>query len=129
MTKIILDTSFIVHCAFYKVDFISELDRLFGKYSLFIIDKTFEELSKLSKNANKFKASAKLARAILDTIKPKQINSKKYVDDAIIDEISKSNEKYLVATHDDELKRRLIKKKTGIILLRQKSYLEIFLSL
>lgn len=123
MTKIILDTSFIVHCAFYKVDFISELDRLFGKYSLFIIDKTIEELSKLSKNANKFKASAKLARSIIDTIKPKQINSKKYVDDAIIDEVSK--EKYFVATHDDELKRRLIEKKTGVIILRQKSYLEI----
>ena len=123
MTKIILDTSVLVHCAECKMDFISELDRLFGKYSLFIIDKTIEELEKLSKSNSKSGIAAKLAKAIIATIKPKQIHSDKYVDDAILEEISK--DKYFVATNDAELKGKILAKKTSVIVLRQKSHLEI----
>lgn len=124
MTKIIIDTSFLVHCADYKLDFISELDRLFGKYTLFIIDKTVEELEKLSKSNSKSGIAAKLAKAVIGTIKPKQIHSEKYVDDAILEEISK--DKYFVATNDAELKGKILEKKTSVIVLRQKSHLEIF---
>ncbi len=123
MTKILLDTSFIVHCADYKLDFISELDRLFGKYSLFIIDKTIEELEKLSKSNNKSGIAAKLAKTIIANIKPKQIHSDKYVDDAILEEIVK--DKYFVATNDAELKGKILAKKTSVIVLRQKNHLEV----
>ena len=123
MTKIILDTSFLVHCADCKLDFISELDRLFGKYSLFIIDKTTEEIEKLSKSNSKSGIAAKLAKAVIAVINPKQIHSDKYVDNAILEEILK--DKYFVATNDAELKGKILARKTSVIVLRQKSHLEI----
>lgn len=121
--KIILDTSFIVNCTNFKVDFISELDKIFGKYKLFIIEKTIDEIDNLINLGGKYKPSAKLAKAVIEALKPQRIISQKYVDEAIIDESLK--EEFFIATNDAKLKKKLIDLRRKVIILRQKKYLVV----
>jgi rRNA-processing protein FCF1 len=118
MKKIILDTSIILTALKFKVDLISELERICNfNYSLYIIDKTFNEL--------KNKPNEKLALAFIDhlikikKLKILKITSKKHTDDILV---SLSN-KAIIATQDQELKRRVKEKGAQIITIRQKSHL------
>ncbi len=121
--KVVLDTNFLLIPGQFKVDIFSELDRIcHGAYTVFILDKTFQELERiLQKQRGRQKEAAKLALAI---IRAKNINTlpsgKETVDDAIVTLADKDT---LVATQDMALKRRLKGKAGGIITLRQKKYL------
>ena len=48
MKTIILDTNFLIYCAEYKIDFVSEIDRICSfPYKLAVLDNTIDELEKL----------------------------------------------------------------------------------
>ena len=121
--KVVLDTNFLLIPGQFKVDIFSELDRIcHGTYTVFILDKTLQELERiLQKQRGRQKEAAKLALAI---IRAKNINTlpsgKETVDDAIVTLADKDT---FVATQDMALKRRLKGKAGGIITLRQKKYL------
>ena len=129
MKKIILDTDFLIHCAEAKVDYVEELRRICDfKYTAYIIDKTIDELKNIiEKKKGKHKLNAKLALLILKKKKIKQIKTKK---DKIVDNLilEKANKSTIVATTDSLLKKKLKLKGIGIIVLRQKKYLEIICS-
>ena len=115
--KIILDTDFILTSLKYKVDIISELNRILDeKYAINIIDKTLDEL--------KGKKLEKLALTFLKTnnINLIKTNKLKTVDNHILDIINKNT---AVATQDKDLKRELKNKDIRIITIRQKKYLTI----
>lgn len=125
MKAIILDTNFLTIPAEFKVDIFSEIDRICSfQYSIFILDKSIEELEKIMETQKgKEKAKAKLT---LQIIKNKgmnviKTNSDKTVDDLLID-LSKDKDN-IVATQDRELRRHLKGKNT--IFLRNKKYLEM----
>ena len=120
MEKIILDTNFLLIPARFNVDIFSEIDRICGKYKLYIIDKTVDELKKIiDTGKGKDKDAAKLALGLVENRKVEKIKTKEgTVDDLII-----SLDGYIVATQDKELKRRLKEKDVKVISLRQKNYL------
>lgn len=125
MKAIILDTNFLTIPAEFKVDIFSEIDRICSfNYSLFVLDKSVEELKKMIETQKgKEKAKARLA---LQLIKNKEINvikanSDKTVDDILVELSDDKNN--IIATQDKELRKRLKGKST--IFLRNKKYLEM----
>ena len=111
MYKIILDTDFLLSSLKFKIDFISEINRICKfNYELYIFEGTLKELE-----------GKKLGKLALDILKQKNIkviNSKNsYVDKDIL---SLKGESYIIATSDKELIKRL---KFPIIRIKQKKYL------
>ncbi len=124
MKKILIDTNFLLIPAQFKVDIFSEIERICSfNYKLFILDKTMEELESIVRNQKgKNKAAAKLA---LKLIAIKKINTLKTEKNIHTDTeiINTAKEGFIVATQDQDLKRRLKEKNVPIITLRQKKYL------
>ncbi len=115
MKKIILDTDFLIDCIKFKIDFIGEISRVIDfNYKIYIIDKTLDELRN--------KPDYKLIKGILEANSVEFIGTKKDkdVDDLILDLI---DEDCIIATQDQELKRKLKEKNIPVITIRQKSYL------
>jgi hypothetical protein len=119
MKTIILDSNFLMIPFQFKIDIISEINRICNfKYELKIIDKTIDELENLNKK------EAKAALKLIENKKIRKIVTKKdkIVDDLILELTDKN---IIVATQDKELKRKLKDKNTPIIVLRQKKYLKL----
>ena len=126
MEKIILDTNFLLIPYQFKLDIFKEIDRILHfDYSLFILDKTLDELNNIvEKQKGKDKDAAKFALKLLEAKKIKKIMSNaKNADDSIVDVASQ--EKVIVATQDKVLKQRLEEAGIPIIIMRQKKKLEL----
>ncbi len=122
MKTIILDTSFLVACAEFGIDYEEELRRIISeKYSIAVIERTFDELDSLVGKGGKTAVNAKLAKAILNQKKVEVLAGKGHVDKLIFD-IAKP-EIHIVATIDAALKKTLQQKGIGLIVIRQKRYL------
>jgi len=128
--KIIIDTNFLIYASKYKIDLAAELYRLYGKYEIILPRTVFIEVQKLEKSRGNGKFTAKLAliiiKKLLEDKRLKIIGTdSKNADEEIIrllgmPEIKK--EKIIVGTMDRELADR-IKKRAGILKIRQKRYL------
>ena len=91
------------------------------KYEICILDKTLDELDDIiEKQKGKNKEAAKLAKKLIQNknIRILKTDKLKNVDQILLGKANKS--KFLVATQDIMLKRRLKKKGIKIISLRQK---------
>lgn len=63
IVHIVLDTSFVVKCAQWRIDLFSEFDRVMSSpYSLRFIDKSLNELESVALQGGKERSYAKLAR-------------------------------------------------------------------
>ena len=120
MKKIVLDTSLLVSCANFKIDWQSELERISDfAFEVVVLDRVFDELKSLRKD----KTAAKLALAIL---KHKKITATKTtgilpVDTLILNYAVKN--KAIVATQDIALKKRLKARRIKLVTIRQKGHL------
>ena len=127
MKKILLDTNFMMIPYKFGVDIFTQIDRILTfKYRLFVLDKTLEELKNIvEKQKGKNREAAKIALKLtaIKNIGIIKTNGNKKTDDAIIDLSSKND--YIVATQDKDLKRRLINRGTGVIVIRQKKILAL----
>lgn len=123
MKKIILDTNFLLIPVQFKVDIFSEIDRIcLFKYKLFIVDKTIGELKQIiEKQRGKHRLAAKIA---LQLIKKKDISIIKTkegrVDDLILQLLDKD---CILATQDELLRKKAVKKGITEIVLRSKKHL------
>tara|TARA_Y100000310_G_C20641904_1_gene794432 strand:- start:932 stop:1315 length:384 start_codon:yes stop_codon:yes gene_type:complete len=124
MTRIIIDTNFLLIPIQFNVDIFSEIERISEfKYKLYIIDKAVDELKDIvEKQKGKSKEAAKIGLLFVEKGKVKVIKTKgdKYADDLIVEEVKKGD---VVATQDVGLKRRLKGKGVKFIGSRQKKYL------
>lgn len=113
MYKIILDTNFLLSCLKFRIDFISEIERISKfRYELCILSGTLKELED--------KKFGKLALDIIKNKNMKVINSKNsYVDEDIL---SLKNG-YIIATNDRKLIKNL---ELPIIRIKQKKYLMLY---
>jgi rRNA-processing protein FCF1 len=126
MKTIILDTNFLVDCLSWKVDFFRELERIipFG-YKLMAVDKTLDELDTIIKEGKQeVKIGARLANQL---IMKKRIgiiltDKKGYTDTLIL---KAADRETIVATQDQDLKRRLKAKGIPVVIIRQKKFLEL----
>lgn len=126
MLKIILDTNFLLIPYQFKLDIFKEIDRIADfNYDVSVLDKTVEELKNISeKQTGKNKEAAKFALKLIEAKKIKALKTTgKNTDDAIFDLASR--ERFIVATQDKALKRRLTGKGISIIIMRKKSKLEL----
>ena len=126
MKHIILDTNFLLIPYQFKVDIFSELNRIMQEsYELVVLQSTLKELKKLaSSEKGKNKLAARLALALIDHSSPKIIKTKEsYADKDIIENAQPPH--YLVATQDRELRSKLFEKNVPVIILRQKTHLQI----
>lgn len=139
MRRVILDTNMLLVPGQFKVDIFTELDRIIDEpYEIVILDKTLEELKKITETGKGAdKQAAKLAGLLIEHQKKRDFNASSrsnckglkiissssglYVDDAII-EIAEDE---FVATNDSELKRRLLEKGVRVIYLKQQQHLAI----
>ena len=123
--KILLDTNFLLIPYQFKVDIFAQIDRIMHfQYKIFVLDKSVEELKKVIKEQKgKSKDAAKIALKLvaIKNIGIIRTESDKKTDDAIV-ELSRKD-KYIVATQDKDLKRRLIDHGIEVIVLRQKKIL------
>ena len=126
MKKIILDTNFLLIPYQFKVDIFSEIRRICDfNYSLFVIDKTVDELNRIVLSSKvKDRLAAVLALKLIAHAKVKEIKTGKEMDaDLLI--IKAADRDTIVATQDTALKSRLKQKGAGIISLRKKDHLVI----
>ncbi len=126
MKTIILDTSFLVACAEFRIDYVQEINRIMQEtFTITVIDKTINELDVLIAKGGKQAQHAKLAKAILarKTIALIQTSAGSHVDKLILEKAKQ--ESHMAATIDTELKKKLQQKKIGLIMVRQKKYLAI----
>lgn len=113
MRKIILDTDFLLTSLRFKVDIITEINRICDfNYKIFIIDKTIDEL--------KDKKFGKLAIEIIKRFEVIETKKDKIADELILE---LNDNEIIVATQDKEFKKKLKREKIPIITIRQKKYL------
>ncbi len=126
MKRIILDTNFLLIPYIFNVDIFSEIARIVDfPYRLCVMHGTIAELEKIiDEQKGKHARAASLA---LQFIKQKSLyiltnSSEDSVDDAIL---AAGDGNTIVATQDKELQMKLKKKKINLIILRNKSHLEL----
>ncbi|MEK6876906.1 MAG: PIN domain-containing protein [Nanoarchaeota archaeon] len=125
MKKILLDTNFLLIPYQFRVDIFTQIDRIIHlQYKIFVLDKSVEELKKIvegQKGKNRDAAKIALKLIAIKNIRIIKTESDKKTDEAIA-ELSQKD-KYIVATQDKDLKRRLINQGIEVIVLRQKKIL------
>jgi len=121
--SIIIDTNFLFVTFETPIDFISELERLFGKnYHLYVYEPTLLELDELSRRKTKNKKYLPLIAKMLFLYKFKVIKSdERYADELILKSLKKN---MIIATNDKELRKRIWKKKGRVLYMRNKAYFE-----
>ena len=121
MEKIILDTNFLLAIFELKIDIFAEIDRVCDfPYTLFVLDRTIDEVENLIKGS--LLSKKRTAKAALEIIKKKNIQLLETKDLRPVDDILVDLNGYIIATVDMELKRRLRKRGTKIMTIRQKKY-------
>jgi rRNA-processing protein FCF1 len=120
MKRIIIDTNFIMEISRNRIDLKKEADRLMdSKYEILKVEGTDEELEKIIKEQKGKEAqTARLGMAMTKNIKTVRAEGSN-VDEKIEKLQGKDT---IIATHDKELKKKLIK---PVIIIRQKKYLQL----
>ncbi len=131
VTKIILDTNFLLIPAQFGVDIFSEIKRICDfPYELCIIGGTIEELKSIqqdSEQKGKNKRAAKMGLQLLKMQKHRVIDVEaQTVDYAIIDYCT-NHENCIVATQDIALRKKLkeLRPKMKFITLRSRKFLKV----
>ena len=119
MKKVILDTNFLMIPAELRVDIFTEIDKIFhDKVQFYVLEKSLKELDTVAeKGRQKEKLQVKLTKALLKTqnIKILSCDLEGSVDDILV---SLAKE-YIIATQDQELKRRI---QHNLLSLRKRQY-------
>ena len=122
MSKVVLDTNFILTCIRNKVDFFEEL-LLRGDRVLIPVE-VIEEIKRLrdSNKKLKFKEEANLALKMIENSEYEEVHAPgKYVDKGLI-KYCQENEDVVLGTLDKELKKTVKNRK---LVIRNKKKLEL----
>ena len=124
MKRVILDTKMLLVPGSLGVNIPAELSRICDfQFKTCVLRANVNELEKLSKGHSKSAVNAKIGYKIalgLDIIEKEG-----YADDLLVEEAKDKDT--IVATQDQNLKRRLKKQGSPHIILRQKRYLELII--
>ena len=122
MKKVLPDTSFLISCVEFKIDWEKELNRILDEtFQIIILDKVLKEIDDVIEKRGKQGRHAKLAKEIIKKRKYKiKENGKGHTDDILLD----LSDKLLIATQDTGLKKRIKAKRNPLITIRQRKYLK-----
>lgn len=122
--KLVLDTNFLISMVNFHISLKEALDCIeFGAEPV-ILGASMTELEKLINKGNSSeRKSAKLALSVAKANKIKVIAPETgYVDDLLL---GLNPKEYIIATQDNELKRRLKQKGFKLVVIRQKKYTKV----
>ena len=123
MKKVLPDTSFLVSCVEFKIDWEKELARILDEtFQILILDKVLREIDTVIEKGGRQRRHAKLAKEIIKRRKYKVKKTEKGHTDDILLGLANG---FLVATQDTILRRRLKEKGKEHIIIRQKKYLKL----
>ncbi len=123
MIKILPDTSFLVSCIEFKIDWEKEFTRILNEnFKIIILDNVFSEIEKIEGKGGKKGKQAKLVKTIILTKKYERKKGKEEHTDDILLELS---DNFLIITQDSELKKRVKDKGNSVGYIRQKKYVQI----
>ena len=123
MKKVLPDTSFLISCVEFKIDWEKELNRILDEtFQIIILDKVLKEIDDVIEKRGKQGRHAKLAKEI---IKKRKYKTKKTASGHTDDILLGFANEYLIATQDTELRQRIKKKEKSHIVIRQKKYLKL----
>jgi len=111
MSKIILDTNFILTCIENKIDFLDEIKYM--GHEAIIPKQVIDEIKAIhgSNKKMKFRNEAEIALKIIQKRKPKRIDIKeRYVDKGLI-KYAEDKPEVIIATLDERLHEKLKNKK------------------
>lgn len=126
--KIFLDTNFLLIPAQFRIDIFQEIDRIITrKYDLIIIPQILEELHEMAKESKKNEREARIALELakkcqLLEMSP-SIQGNQEVDEIILQSATK--QKWIVATNDAALRKKLRSHQVPTITLRNKAHLTL----
>lgn len=128
--QILLDTNFLLIPAQFRVDIFQEIDRLITqKYDLITLPHIINELNEFGKKSRKNQNEARIALELAKKCKIMETNSdfplisSNGVDDIILKLAIKN--RWIVATNDAALRKKLRSQQLPTITLRNKAYLII----
>jgi rRNA-processing protein FCF1 len=121
-----LDTNFLLIPAQFRIDIYQEIDRIITrKYDLIIIPQIIEELKELAKESKKHESEVRIAFELAkkcQILEPSPtIQGIEEVDEIILQ--SAINHRWIVATNDAALRKKLRSHQLPTITLRNKAYL------
>ncbi|HSU73013.1 MAG TPA: PIN domain-containing protein [Candidatus Binatia bacterium] len=123
MHRIFPDTNFLIKCIEWKIDFFSEFERVCDfAYDVVLLDCVLDELAAYGAEGGKKKETANVALLVLSKKPVKTVHAGGHADDALVKLATKHD---VVATQDQELKRRLKEKGVPVVVIREKGYLEL----
>ena len=124
MKKVLPDTSFLISCIEFKIDWEKELNRILDeRFNIQILDKVMKELDIVIEKGGKQGRYAKLAKEIIKKRKYKmKKTSSGHTDDILLG----LGNGYLIATQDTGLRKRIKKEERPHIVIRQKKYLKLY---
>lgn len=118
MKLVLLDTNFLTLPHTHGLDIFSELDRIIPEaHTYAVLSGTIDELDELCSGASNTSIAARVGLRLIDEKDVLVVESKDYVDDAIV-EYANTNDGVVVATNDRGLKKRLKEKKVQVISLQ-----------
>ncbi|MDP1694835.1 MAG: hypothetical protein Q8L34_04825 [Candidatus Woesearchaeota archaeon] len=122
--KLVLDTNFLISMVNFHISLSEALDCIESGAEPVILGASMAELEKLINEGNSTeRKSAKLALSVAKANKIKVIAPETgYVDDLLL---GLDPKEYIVATQDNELKRRLKQKGFKLVVIRQKKYTKV----
>jgi len=124
MKKVLPDTSFLVSCVEFKIDWEKELSRLLDeRFQIKILDKVMKEIDVVMEKGGKQGRYAKLAKEI---IKKRKYKTKKTTSGHTDDILLGLADEYLIATQDTGLRKRIKEGEKHHIVIRQKKYLKLY---
>jgi len=126
--KILLDTNFLLIPSQFGVDIFQEIDRIISrKFELILFKGIIDELKQIAKQSAKRQKEVSIALELSNRCKLIEINSKtqflRTVDEIIL-HLAVEN-KWIVATNDRKLRKKLRSYQIPIIFLRKKAFLSI----
>jgi rRNA-processing protein FCF1 len=119
--KVLMDANFLMIPGMFKVDVFREM-QMFGNPEPYTLDLVVKELESVARARGQDSRHAHMGLFLLDSKGVKVIKARGSDTDSEIQRIAKEGN-FVVCTQDRELIKKLRKKGTGIITLRQMKYL------
>ncbi|MFX1296525.1 MAG: PIN domain-containing protein [Promethearchaeota archaeon] len=126
--KILLDTNFLMIPAQFGIDIFKEIDRLISrKFKLIIFQGIIDELKVLLQSSVKKQKEVQIALELTKRCEKIDLNSDKITGQTIDDKIFQlaTSNRWIVATNDRKLRKKLRAHQVPVITLRKKAYLII----
>jgi rRNA-processing protein FCF1 len=120
--QVILDSNFLIDLIRFKIPFEEIFELLGYDTKILTLSSVLNELEKIAKGKSKEAKYAKIALKLIDLKKIEILKSEKIADEALL---SLANEKTIIATNDENLRKKLKEKGLKSIYVRAKKRISL----